>query len=249
MKISAVVLTRNEEKNIKKCLNRLSFCDELVVIDDDSMDKTLIIAKSMGAKTFERSMNENYGEQCNFGMKKASGDWIFFVDADERVEKKLKKEIIKNLKSEGQYSGFSFKRKDKLLGKWLNFGEVGAFKSVRLVRKGSGKWRRKVHVWFDMSGEVKELKYPLLHYPHPTLSAFIKSINRWSSWHGDANKEEGKKSNLFKIVFFPILKFIQNYVFRLGFLDGLHGFIHAVFMSFHSFLAWSTLWINTRKKQ
>jgi len=250
MKNSAVVLTRNEEKNIKECLESISFCDEVIVVDDDSTDKTLNIAKKMGAKTFSRGMNENYGKQCNYGLKKASGDWIFFIDADERVSKKLREEIINKLSNREivkQYSGFSVKRKDKLLDKWLRFGEVGTFRSIRLVKKGSGKWMRRVHVWFKLKGSVGKLKNPLQHFPHPTLNEFIRSINRWSSWHARANNEEGKKSNLFKIILFPVFKFFQNYIFRLGFLDGMHGFIHALLMSFHSFLAWSTLWINEQK--
>ena len=241
-------MTKNEEIFLKACLTDLSFCDEVVVVDDDSVDGTLSIAKKMGAKVFVRSMNRNYGAQCNFGMKKALGEWIFFVDADERVSKELKNEIIKNIQKKSPCVGFSLKRRDKLWGKWMKFGETSTFTSLRLVKNGSGRWRRKVHVWFDTKGETKRLKHSLLHYPHPTLFKFIGSINRWSSWHADANKEEGKKSNLLKINLFTFIKFIQNYIFRLGFLDGLHGFVHALLMSFHSFLAWSTLWIDRKQK-
>jgi glycosyltransferase involved in cell wall biosynthesis len=246
MMISAVVLTKNEEKNIKACLASLSFCGEIIIVDDNSADKTVKIAKKLGAKVYSRDMNEDYSAQSNFGMKKAKGEWILFVDADERVSGDLTDEIKLAVKNK-DVDGYYLTRTNYMWGKWLKHGEIGAFKSIRLIRKGAGKWKRRVHPKFVTSGNILQLVNPIFHYPHQSMRRFVESINRWSSWHALANFEEGKHSGLIKIFFWPPLKFINNFVFKLGFLDGIYGFLLAMMMSFHSFLSWSKLWLMQRK--
>lgn len=243
MKLSAVILVKNEEKNIKKCIQRLSFCDEVVVIDDCSTDKTKEIAKKLKANVFTRDMNKNYSEQSNYGMDKAIGDWVLFIDADEIVTKELAKEIRKAIKN--NIDCFYIKRSDLFIGKLLKYGEVRNVFLPRLIKKGKGEWKRRVHPYFQTSGKVSRLKNPLLHY-RDDLRSHINSINTWSSWHAMANKEEAKRANLFKIIFWPIVKFIRNYFFRLGILDGVHGFVHAFIMSFHSFIGWSKQWLKEK---
>ena len=250
--IREVIVTKNEEKNIEACLKSLYFCDELIVIDDNSTDKTAKIAEKYGAKVFIREIKKDMSAQLNFGMDKAGGDWILFIDADERITKKLASEIKECVKNaDMDIAGFSFRRIDFIWGKWLTHGEIASFRSTRLVKKGRGKWIRRVHQNFYSDGVVKTLVNPILHYPHQSLREFIISVDRWSDWHSLANNEEGKSSNIFKITSFPILHFIKNYLFRLGHLDGMQGFVFATMMSFHSYLAWSKLWIlqkNITKK-
>lgn len=241
--ISVVVLTKNEEKNIRDCLESLKFCDEIIVVDDKSSDSTREVAKKLGAKVFVHDMDKDYSEQSNFGMQKSKGEWILFVDADERVSEALRAELsIVNDQVSNSYYGFYLKRIDYMWGKWLRRGESGSFRSLRLVKKGSGKWTRRVHPNFVIEGMTSELKNPLLHYPHPTLREFLESVNRWSSWHALANKEEGKSSSLAKIIFWPGAHFIKNFILRGGFLDGMQGFVFAAVMSIHSFLSWGKLW-------
>lgn len=249
MKISVVIPVKDEEKNIGEAIKSVSFCDEVIVIDDMSSDKTVEIAKNLGARVLEREMKKNFSNQLNFGMKRASEKWILFLDADERVTPKLRNEIEKAVKKNTPgINGFWIKRQDFFLGKRIRYGDAVGFKDLRLVRKGSGKWKRRVHPHFDILGRTKTLKGGLVHYPHESVSDFIDSINTWSNWHSLANREEKKSVSVLKIVFFPLIKFIRNYFFKLGFLDGLHGFVHAFLMSFHSFLAWSNLWIMNKKK-
>lgn len=243
IKISAVVLAKNEKDNIKDCISGLAFCDEIIVVDDNSSDKTAIISKKLGAKVYKRDMNMDFSAQSNFGMEKAKGKWILFVDADERIGEKLFKEIVERTKYEQKIEGFYIKRVDFIWGKELVYGEAGNIRLMRLVRKGSGSWIRRVHPHFEIKGAVSSLKNPIMHYPHPDISSFILSVDRWSSWHALANSEEGKKSNILKICLWPPAHFIRNYFLRLGFLDGIHGFIFALLMSFHSYLAWSKLYL------
>jgi len=238
--ISAVVLASNEEKNIRKCLQNLKWCNEILVIDDYSKDKTVQIAKKEGAKVFKRKLNNNFALQRNYGLSKTKSEWVLFIDADEVATKSLRDEIL-NLKF-NIYDGFFIKRKDYFLRKEIKYGEVGKIRLLRLGKKKQGKWKRMVHEYWSVKGKVGELKNPLLHFSHPTISEFIEDINKYSNLHAKELKKEKKKSNLFKIVIWPVGKFIYNYFFELGFLDGKEGFIIGVMMSFHSFLAWSKIW-------
>lgn len=248
MNLSAVVLTKNEEKNIRECLESLNFCDEVIVIDDDSKDRTCQIAKKLGAKIYKRSLDEDFSAQRNFGLEKASGKWVLFVDADERVDKKLKNEIVQIINNPLiNYSGFYIKRVDNMWGRKLLHGETGNIRLLRLARRKSGKWRRKVHEVWEITGKTKTLKYPLEHFPHQTLREFIRDVNWMSSLHARANLKEGKKSSLTKIVVFPVAKFISNWVLKRGFLDKEAGLVVALVMSFHSFLSWGKLWILQKR--
>ncbi len=246
--ISAIILAKNEEENIKDCINSLKFCSELIVIDDDSTDNTAKIAKSFGAKVIKHSLKMNFADQSNFAISKAGNDWVLFVDADERISNELEIEITHSLESK-EYEAYSLKRIDYMWGKWLRYGEVGNFHSVRLIKKGSGKWIRRVHQYYKTLGKVGELKNPILHYPHKNLRSFINHIDQWSELHAIANMEEGKRSTLTKIIFYPVGHFINNYIFKLGFLDGMHGLVFALVMASHSYLSWSKLFLIQNKKE
>lgn len=246
--ISAVVLTKNEEKNIKECLESVKWCGEMVVIDDYSEDKTVEIAKNLGANVFKRHLDNNFAVQRNFGLEKAKGDWVLFLDADERVSAELADEIKqvtqKNADAKNCVNGFFLKRKDWFGGKWLKHGETAKVRLLRLAKKRTGRWRRKVHEVWEVKGKIDELKNSLLHYPHPTMNDFLNQINFHSTLHAEALQEEGVKPSLFRLIANPVGKFFQNYFFKLGFLDGTSGFIVAMMMSFHSFLARAKLCIT-----
>lgn len=245
MNLSAVILTKNEARNIKDCIEALSFCDEIVVIDDYSDDGTVRIAKKLGAIVYKRLLNNDFADQRNYGLSKARGKWVLFVDADERVPEALASEITNyKLQISNEIVGLKIKRQDYMWGKALRHGETASVKLLRLAKRSSGKWVRSVHENWEIEGKTYTLSHPIFHYPHPTLREFIADINTFSTLHAQANKEEGKKSNLIKIIIFPIAKFLHNYFVRLGFLDGIQGFMMASVMSFHSFLAWSKLWFS-----
>jgi len=243
MTISGVILAKNEESHIEKCIKSLDFCDEVIVIDDNSTDKTLEKAKGSGAVIFSHSLNNDFSAQRNYGLEKAKGDWVIFIDADEVVSDDLKKEIKETVNVNTDYSGYYIKREDCLWEKKLKHGETGKTILLRLAKKGLGNWRRIVHEKWDVSGKVGKLKNPILHYPHQNLEDFITHIEEFSTLHATANYSEGKKTSLSKIFFYPLLKFIKNYLFLFGFSDGVCGMVHALLMSFHSYLSWSKLWL------
>lgn len=240
--ISCVVLVKDEEKTIETCLQSIrSLVDEMIVIDDDSEDKTIEKAKKFGARVFKRPLKCDFAAQRNFGLKQAKGDWVLFIDADEQITTGLAEEIKTAVKKK-EFNGFYLRRQEWFGGKWLRYGETGRIRLLRLGKKGVGKWQRKVHETWRIRGKVGELKNPLLHYSHQNISQFLGQINFHSTLHAQALKEEGVKFSLFRLIFNPLGKFIQNYIFRLGFLDGVSGFIFAMMMSFHSFLARAKLY-------
>jgi len=247
MKLSAIILTKNEEKNIKDSLVSLRFCDEIIVIDDYSSDKTTEIAKSLGSKIYKRELKADFSKQRNFGLAKASGDWVLFLDPDERISKDLSEEILDKIKNKN-INGYFFKRYDYLWGKKIKHGEIGTLRILRLAKRSAGRWARSVHEFWQINGKISTLKNPILHYPHQSLSEFISRINFFSDLHAKANFKEGKRSNLVKIIFWPIAKFIYGFFFKFGFMDGEVGFVVAIVMSMHSFLAWSKLWVYQNQK-
>ncbi len=240
--ITAVILTKNEEKNIKECLENLSWCDEKIVIDDESTDRTISIAEKLGAKIY-RNRLINFSDQRNFGLEKATGEWVFFVDADERISSALWYEIMEHInKSIEGATGFFLKRRDIMWRKELKHGESGTLKILRLAKKGSGKWSGLVHEKWNINGKTEILNNHLYHYPHPSVAEFLQEINRYTDLRAKELFEQKKKSNWGSIIIYPKAKFILNYFIKLGFLDGLPGLIAALMMSFHSYLVRGKLW-------
>ncbi len=249
--ISAVVLTKNEEKNIIDCLETLKFADEIIVIDDNSTDRTKDLIDVFGkthtnTQFFKRSLDGNFSMQRKFGVEKTKNDWVIFVDADERISSELATEIKERISDE--FSGFLIPRRDFMWGKELLHGETGRTKLLRLFNKNKGELRGKVHETWETKNNVGVLINPIKHYPHPTISEFLREINFYTDLRSQELKEKGVKSNAFSIIFYPKAKFILNYFIKLGFLDGTPGLVHAILMSFHSFLVRGKLWLLWQKK-
>jgi glycosyltransferase involved in cell wall biosynthesis len=246
--ISAVVLAKNEEGNIGECLKSLAWADEILVINDGSTDKTSEIAEKLGAKVIIHPLNNDYSAQRNFGLEKANGEWILFIDADERVSPKLAEEIKNKIANKQDIDGYFLKREDTLFGKVLKHGETAGVRLLRLGKKEAGKWKGKVHETWKIEGEVMELENPLEHYPHPAISEFLEQINVYSTLRAQELYDQGVKTNLFFILAYTKGKFLQDYFLKLGFLDGMPGLIVALLMSFHSFLVRSKLYLLWKQK-
>jgi glycosyltransferase involved in cell wall biosynthesis len=243
--ISAIVLTKNEQKSLEVCLKTLKWCDEVIVIDDYSEDKTAQMAEKLGAKVMKHHLDEDFSAQRNFGLRQAKNTWVLFIDADEKVSPQLRAEIQRAIK--GEINGFYLKRTDFLFGRELKHGETSKVRLLRLARKNAGEWRRRVDETWEIKGQTTTLDNPLLHSPHPTMNDFLKSINFKSSLNAQAFYEEGKQTRFWDW-FKPPVKFIQNWILRLGFLDGMPGFIMALMMSFHSFLVRAKLYLLWKQK-
>jgi glycosyltransferase involved in cell wall biosynthesis len=241
--VSVVILTKNEEKSIQRCLLSVSWADEKIVIDDFSEDKTVEIAKSMGAIVFKHPLENNFARQRNFGLEKATGDWILFLDADERISHSLQYEITTEINdSLNTTRGYYMKRMDTVWGKSLKHGEVGAVSLLRLGRKDAGIWKGKVHEVWKVKGNTESLKHPLYHYPHQSIQDFLREVNYYSTLRAEELSRKKKRVRAISVIAYPLGKFLFNYFIRLGILDGVPGFVIASMMSFHSFLVRGKVW-------
>ena len=243
--VSAVILTHNSAETLKTTLRSVSFCDEIVVIDDDSTDDTITIAERHKAKVYKRSLHEDFARQRNFGVSKARGEWVLFVDHDEEVSEALMHEIQhvtqKNAPSPSN-DGYLVRRSDFFLGRWLTYGETRRVKLLRLAKKDAGRWERPVHEVWKVDGPVGSFVSPLLHRPHPTVAHFLDEVNWYTTVNAKHLFDRGVRVRWWEIAGYPLAKFLRNYLLLLGFLDGMPGTIHALMMSFHSYLTRAKLW-------
>lgn len=242
--ISAVVLFHNESDTVKRCVESVLWCDEVIIINDhSSADARKNIPTSNKISLYTRTFGGDFSSQRNFGLEKAKGEWVLFVDADEVVPATLKKEIVQVTQKSAlakKCVGYRLRRKDYFLGKWLQYGETSAVRLVRLAKKNAGQWEGRAHEIWNIRGPVGEMKHPLEHYPHPSISEFLQRINHYTTVIADNNRPT--TNNLL----YPAGKFFQNYILRLGFLDGIPGLIMAMMMSFHSFLVRAKRWQMSR---
>ena len=249
MNISAVILTKNNQNTLERTLKSVSFAKELLIIDDNSTDNTINLAKKYGARVLNRKLNNNFSPQRNFGLREAKEEWILFIDADEVLREELIKEI-KQL-SESNFESFYIKRRDIFWGRVLKYGELrSAYRQgiLRLIKKNSGEWEGQVHERFVTKKSTGYLKGFINHYSHNSIKEFIMDINNYSTIRAKELHKKGLKTNVFQILFYPIVKFKINYIFKFGFLDGVPGFIYSFMMSFHSFLVRAKLYQYTRLK-
>ena len=247
--ISAVILTRNEEKNILDCIESLTGFDQIVIVDDNSSDRTIEIAKKInndGIEVYKRELDGDFSSQRNFGLSKSKNDWVFFIDADERAGRGLYTHLRDVVSLDNNVNGYYIQRKDIIWGKKLMHGETGNIKLLRLGRKDSGKWKGKVHEVWEITGSTESLNAELAHYPHRTIAEFVREIGMYSSLRAKELFDSGKRTNLAEIIFYPKAKFFINYFVKLGFMDGIPGLLVATMMSFHSYLVRSKLWLLSK---
>ncbi|MCS7205969.1 MAG: glycosyltransferase family 2 protein [Leptospiraceae bacterium] len=239
--ISAAIITYNEEQNIRECIQSLlEICDEIVVLDSYSTDRTKEICLSFDKVKFYEHPFDGHVEQKNRAIELCSHEWILSLDADERVSETLKKEIL-FLKNHpeimNQYTGFQIPRLTYHLGKFIYHSGWYPQRKYRLFRKGFAKWEgENPHDYIVIQGKGKKLKGDILHYSFKDLSHQIDTINKFSSIVAFNRYHRKKKFSVFRSIYKPISKFIEIYFVKRGFLDGYPGFIISVASAFSSFL-------------
>ncbi len=273
MQLSVVIITLNEETNIGRTLASVQPLvsdgkGEIIVVDSGSTDRTVEIAKSLGARVFVEEW-KGYAAQKNSAIDKATGDYALSLDADEELSDELVEEIgsvverqprnykFRQLLPDGTnatifVNGFWMPRKNYFLGRWIRHGGFWPDRKLRLFRKGSGSFTEAaVHETMKVeeyrSGTVamssRRLKGALIHYSYPTLSDYLDHMNRYSSLGAEMVAAKGRvRFGVFNIVLRPAATFVYNYFFRLGFLDGREGLLlhlyHAVYVSWKYSKAW-----------
>lgn len=244
-KISVVIITKNEEKNIKSCLESVKWADEIIIVDSFSTDKTIEIAKKYTPKIFVRSFKD-YSDQRNYANQQASEPWILTVDADERVTDDLRKEILEAINNV-KYDAYWIPCLDYMFGKFIKHGGWYPQYHIRLYKKDKTKWVGKVHEKPYVEGKIGYLKNPILHYSHLKISDFLKKLNRYTSIEAQELYNAGYKPNLLRLIFWPVIVFVYKYVCKLGFLDGIHGLVLAVSLAYYHFMRYAKLWEKSQK--
>lgn len=234
MSISAVVLNKNGAELLKRALQSLAWCDEVIVIDDGSTDDSLRHAQKSGA-TIVKNRLKSFAEQRNIGLKSAHSDWVLFLDADEVVPKELTQEIQQTLKNT-TCDAFLVQRLDTFMGTQLHYGETGNIWLLRLAKKTAGSWVRPVHETWEVEGVTGKLHHALEHNPHTSISSFLEKINHYTDQEAKHRKASEEKFSIFQLLVYPSAKFFVNYGIKLGFLDGFPGLSMAYMMSMHSLI-------------
>ncbi len=240
-KISATIITYNEERNIERCLKSLQgVVDEIIVVDSYSTDKTKEICLNYHVSFFERGFKD-YSDQKNWAVEQCQYPIILSIDADEELSEPLKKSILE-VKENWKADAYSFNRITNFCGKWIKHTGWYPDKQIRLWDKSKAKWEGIIHEKINIpKNSVSHLKGDLEHYSFYTIHQHVAQINKFSELKAETLYQKGKKSNLLKIIFSPFFKFIKHYVFYLGFLDGFYGFVISANSAHSTFLKYVKL--------
>jgi glycosyltransferase involved in cell wall biosynthesis len=241
--LSLVVIAKNEADRIGKLLDIASVADEVIVVDSGSSDGTIELCRSRGARVVHHEW-EGYALQKQFALEIARGEWILNLDADEALSQELAEEILAAIRTADPHvGGFSMPRLSRYLNRWIRHGGWYPDRKVRLVRKGHGRWVGDgLHEQLLVTGTVKELQGPLLHYVYRDISDQVNTINRFSTLSADNRKASGSKGYVLLGLFHAVGKFLECAIWKLGILDGLPGIIIAVNSAFYVFLKHAKAW-------
>ena len=245
IQISAAIITLNEEDNLSDCLSSLSWVDEIVIVDSLSTDRTIEIAEEFGAKIVSQKFL-GHVKQKQLAVDSCTYDWIISLDADERVSKELSEniqELFSKTPEADLLNGYTVSRCSFHLGRWIRHGGWYPDRNIRLFNRQRGKWGGvDPHDKIEISGEAGHLEGDLLHYVFKDLAHNIATNNFYSGISADIFYREGKKPSMMKLFLKPLGKFLETYIIKKGFLDGLPGFIISVGAAYSMFLKFAKLW-------
>ncbi|HET6420723.1 MAG TPA: glycosyltransferase family 2 protein [Geobacteraceae bacterium] len=237
-KISAIVRTRNEEKNLEECLESISWADEIVVVDSRSTDRTIEIAKKFTDRIFIRDWPGHIA-QSQFATDQASSTWVLSMDADERVTPELRDEIIALDLANTPHDAFEMPRRHFFMKRWIKHSGWYPDRKIRLFRKDRCHWGGyNPHDVVKLPGSLGRLKNDLVHYIYCDISHFANTKNAYSTATAGDHFNSGRKAHFVDFTLRPIYAFVYRYFIRLGFLDGLAGFVicveeaHGVFLKY-----------------
>jgi glycosyltransferase involved in cell wall biosynthesis len=243
--LTAVILTKNEEENLPRCLRSLQFVGQIFVIDDESTDKTVEIAREAGAQVFSRKLDD-FSSQRNFGLKKVKTEWVLMIDADEEVTSGLAREIKKAVKKK-EFSGFSFRRKNFIFGRWIRHSGWYPDWQLHLFRTKAGRYVEKVHEQSEVKGKVGQLKNHLLHHNYESISHFLHpdQFDQYANLEAKQLIEGGYNFSPNDLLKKPIDEFLRRFFAEKGYLDGVLGLILALFQAFKELVVYAKIWEKT----
>jgi len=241
-RLSACVIAFNEEDRIDDCLASIDFCDEIVVVDSHSTDRTRERAAARGARVVERDW-PGHVKQKEFTIRTAAHDWVLCIDADERVTPALRAEILE-LRDAGfaVHAGWSFPRKTHYLGKFIEHGLWYPDRQPRLFDRRRGKWGGfDPHDRVELDGSLGRLRGDLLHYSYRDLDDHLRTIDKYTTIMARGMFERGVRAGALDLVTHPLARFVKSYVFKLGVLDGWRGLLVAFLAAHYARLKYAKL--------
>ena len=252
-KMSVVILTRNEENILRRCLDSVKWADEIVIIDDNSTDRTHEIAKEYTNKVVSHPLNEDFVAQRNLGIKYCSGDWILEMDSDERMMTELKDDIMGLLEHGSDMSAFTFKRINNFCGKFLKYGGEADHRPLRLFKKGKAVFAGEaINDFLKVDGPIGEFDSMMEHYNFPTVSQYLSQQDFYTSMEA---KELSKKIGVMpvkklkrELLWNPLKLFFKVYVKKQGYKDGLRGLMLAILSAWRRFLIYAKYWEMNKEK-
>jgi glycosyltransferase involved in cell wall biosynthesis len=224
--ITGTIITHNEESHIAEAISSLSCCDEVLVVDSHSTDRTREIAERCGARVLTRDW-DGYSRQKNFAAAEAHHDWILSLDADERVSAELSSEIAR-WKRSAEGAGGSMPRRAFYLGAWIGHSGWYPDRKLRLYDRRRGRWRGDfVHETLEIEGGITSFTGDLLHFPYRSWDDHLQRIERYTKLAAEAARKSGKRGSILRLLLSPPLIFLKAFLLRAGFLDGWRGVLIA----------------------
>ncbi|UCB57626.1 MAG: glycosyltransferase family 2 protein [Candidatus Omnitrophota bacterium] len=245
-RLSVVIITKDEEERLARCLESVRWADEIVVVDDLSTDRTAEICRQFGAKVISHKSEGNFDRQRNIGIDNANGEWILQMDADEVVSEELKEEIKRAIASDGGFAAYKIKRKNFFLGHFLQYGGWFLY-YIKLFRKHKARYvGRSVHETLRVDGEIGQMSEPIKHFPFSSIEQFIERQNFYSSVEARLMYEDKgrlpKRMVRYNLTVRPLKLFWKLYIKKKGFRDGMYGLLFAALNSWTHFLRWAKYW-------
>ncbi len=246
-RLTVVTLTLNEERNIAACLETVRWADEIIVVDSGSVDRTVELARRCRAEVLPVQW-QGYGHARNLALEHATGDWVLWLDADERVPPGLAEEIRRIVDSgDSPVQGYEVARRAFFLGKWIRHCGWYPSRVTRLFRRGSARFSEsRVHERLLFEGPVGRLSQDLLHYTDDDLAQYFVKFNRYTTLAAQDMHAAGKRAGLVDLLTRPPFMFLKMYLGRRGFLDGLHGFVLCCLSAGYVFVKYAKLWELSR---
>lgn len=235
MKISATLITRNEEVNLRRALASLAFCDEIVVVDSGSTDGTVALTQELGARVLHRDWT-GYADQKNYAAEQAAHDWILSLDADEEVSSELAASIAALCERGPSADGYRFPRRARYLGRWIRHSGWYPDAKVRLYDRRKARWVGDyVHESVSVDGATGELEGDLRHYTCDSFSEHVRTVDRYTTLAAREMRSRGRRPGLLRVLAGPPWTAFRTYVLQLGFLDGFAGLLIAAMAGFYVF--------------
>jgi glycosyltransferase involved in cell wall biosynthesis len=239
MKISATIITFNEQKNIARAIESLRCFDEVVVVDSGSVDRTVQIAARLGARVIEHPW-EGFARQKNFAAEQARYDWIFSIDADESLSEALEAEIWQLRKTGPDCDAYTVPRLAQYLGRWILHSGWYPDRKIRLYDRRKGRWIGSyVHESVEVNGTVGHLESNLLHYTCDSLTQHLETMNRYTTLAAEQLVAERVRIGWRHLLLDPPWTFFRTYVLQRGFLDGVEGLAIAYMAALYNFVKYA----------